>query len=99
MNTPQFSPAEIVRSQLRVLIANIDQRLSVFATQETSRESKAPLEELLPFWKKMVGLLDLGPEPEVRTCPTCGYFAMRAATRCSYCWTKLLPLEDASSVK
>jgi hypothetical protein len=43
-------------------------------------------------WGQLVHLL--GPEPEraTRKCPRCGNLGMREATRCGYCWLKLVPL-------
>jgi hypothetical protein len=43
-------------------------------------------------WGQLVHLL--GPEPEraTRKCPRCGNLGMRQATRCGYCWLKLVPL-------
>jgi len=42
-------------------------------------------------WDKLVEALALGPAPELRACPHCGDVGMRAATRCSACWAKLVP--------
>jgi len=39
-----------------------------------------------------------GPEPEVRTCPTCRHIGMSNATLCGYCWTRLTPLEPTDSL-
>lgn len=43
-------------------------------------------------WGQLVHLL--GPEPQraTRECPRCGNLGMRDATRCGYCWLKLVPL-------
>ena len=43
-------------------------------------------------WGHLVHLL--GPEParETRNCPRCGNAGMRDATRCGYCWLKLVPM-------
>lgn len=51
-----------------------------------------PPEELRAAWGEIVLALALGPAPELRTCPTCGELGMRAATRCSRCWSSLTPL-------
>ena len=32
------------------------------------------------------------PAPAMRECPACGKSGMAAATRCGYCWTKLVAL-------
>lgn len=49
-------------------------------------------DELRKAWTEMVEVLALGPEPQLRTCPSCGEIGMRAATRCSRCWSALTPL-------
>jgi hypothetical protein len=43
-------------------------------------------------WGQLVHLL--GPEPAraTRECPRCGKFGMGDATRCGYCWLKLVPM-------
>ncbi len=46
---------------------------------------------LLSRWAELVEILALGPAPELRACPYCGAQGMRAATRCGYCWRKLVP--------
>lgn len=72
------------RSRLRALIAQLDVAVAASgnpAVQDT--------------WPRLVAELDLGPEPEVRVCPTCGQTGMRAATRCGHCWTPLAPLDHA----
>src|ERR1043165_8138732 len=53
-----------------------------------------PSEQLRATWAEIVGILALGPAPELRTCPTCGEIGMRAATRCIRCWSSLAPLPD-----
>lgn len=42
-------------------------------------------------WSRLVGVLALGPAPELRACPYCGGEGMRAATRCGSCWEPLTP--------
>ena len=54
--------------------------------------SAAPAGELRVAWDQLVEILALGPAPELRACPTCRNVGMRAATRCMYCWSPLLPL-------
>lgn len=47
------------------------------------------------------GLLELGqllddatePRPAMRECPACGKTVMAAATRCGFCWTKLVTVD------
>jgi len=43
-------------------------------------------------WGQLVHLLAPEPERATRKCPWCGNVGMREATRCGYCWLKLVPL-------
>ncbi len=67
------------RSSLRALIAEMD-----VAIADAGEAPRA-------IWQRMVAALDLGPEPAVRTCPSCGGIGMLAATRCGHCWVSLTP--------
>jgi hypothetical protein len=53
--------------------------------------SQKDLEALRASWVALVDALALGPAPEYRKCPHCAATGMRAATRCSACWEKLVP--------
>jgi hypothetical protein len=44
---------------------------------------------------EIVSALDLGPEPAMRRCPHCGAACRAAATTCSNCWTKLIPVTES----
>jgi hypothetical protein len=57
----------------------------------TSAEAAPSLDGLRTSWGILVELLALGPPPERRACPHCGSVGMLSATRCSRCWTELLP--------
>jgi hypothetical protein len=74
-------------AHLRSLIAVVDRE---FATT-------APSAELRVAWTKILEILALGPAPELRECPTCNGVGMRAATRCSRCWSALPPFALAAS--
>jgi hypothetical protein len=47
--------------------------------------------DLSATFADLVAQLALGAEPELRECPVCKHLGMRAATRCGYCWTTLVP--------
>ncbi|MFN0248676.1 MAG: hypothetical protein ACKV2T_17435 [Kofleriaceae bacterium] len=51
-----------------------------------------PTPALQSAWTELVGVLALGPAPQTRECPTCHGIGMRAASRCSNCWSALAPL-------
>ena len=74
------------RSRLRATIAAMEREAALLAGSESLKASLADL----------VDQLALGPEPDVRDCPVCGEIGMRAATVCSYCWTKLTPPGSSS---
>jgi hypothetical protein len=42
-------------------------------------------------WSRLVAMLDLGAEPEMRTCPKCQHLCMLKATLCDHCWTHMDP--------
>jgi hypothetical protein len=79
------------RVRLRAIVATIEQEISHLAKPATT-ESK-----LIVSWSQLVNLLGLGAAPAVRQCPVCRQIGMRAATRCGFCWTKLLPLPDGDT--
>ena len=68
------------RSRLRAIVAEMDLALTDAGT--------GPMRAA---WHQLVAALDLGPEPAVKTCPSCGAIGMRAATRCGHCWSALVP--------
>jgi hypothetical protein len=68
------------QSQLRALVAAVDREVTPAAPGA-----------LTAAWAALVKGLALGPEPEVRECPSCGTLGMLEATRCSHCWSPLSP--------
>jgi hypothetical protein len=68
------------RSHLRTVMAELETAMTA-----------AGAEGMRPAWNRLVAALDLGPEPEVRACPSCSALAMRAATLCGHCWSPLAP--------
>jgi hypothetical protein len=43
-------------------------------------------------WGQLVHLLAAEPSRATRKCPRCENLGMRDATRCGYCWLKLVPM-------
>jgi hypothetical protein len=78
-----FSLAEDTRSQLRAAVTHLG--------AEIARASGTDA-QLSASYLEVVKQLDLGPEPVLRACPSCGHTNMGAATRCSSCWVKLVPV-------
>jgi hypothetical protein len=77
-------------ARLHTVIAVIDRELARLPAQPTEADDET-LAELRAFWGELVTVLALEPEHELRECPSCKHVGMRAATRCGYCWTELVP--------
>lgn len=84
------------KASLRPIVAIIGHELSRLA-DGTPVETTTRIRELRASWAELVELLALGPKPEMRECPVCKHWGMRAATRCGSCWTPLSPLARAGS--
>jgi hypothetical protein len=72
-------------------MANLERQLSELALMMQSPEAKLALGGLRDSWTAFVDLLDLPAPTQLRRCPACKHVGMRAATRCGYCWTTLVP--------
>jgi len=82
-----FSMADV--SRLRALVATVEKEIALVPATGTAAQGAPPQTALEMAWSRLVGMLDLGPEPEMRTCPACKMICMLAATRCSRCWASL----------
>lgn len=82
MNSVRTDHPDAARAILRSAIADIEVELARLTPQGAGPELRRRFDVL-------VSALALGPEPEVRECPTCGHLVMRDANICSACWTKL----------
>jgi hypothetical protein len=83
-----FSDAEA--AVLRPLLGDIDREIAALfgpAPPEGVLASAA----LRASWARLIGMLALGPAPELRACPACHRDCRRAATVCGHCWTTLPP--------
>lgn len=78
-------------TSLRKLIAEIDGHLLQVGTEREAGADRTSFDSLGTSWASLVKLLDLGPEPEMRSCPACKGSIFRAATRCMHCWAKSAP--------
>lgn len=92
MKTSHFADREDGRIELRAIVRKIDRELA-----DLPRPATPALEELRADWAELIERLALGPAPELRACPSCGRIGMRGATRCGYCWMKLVPPATASA--
>jgi hypothetical protein len=91
MSSPFFESRDAKSAQIRLAMASVEHELDRLPATAPG-ELQAGLRDA---WRAFVTLLAVDPPHELRTCPECGSVGMRAATRCSHCWTKLSPLEAA----
>lgn len=75
-------------SKLRTLVAAVGKQIAL-APGATGNVSLSPRTELDKTWSRLVEMLDLGTEPEMRDCPVCKNQYRLGATRCGHCWTRL----------
>lgn len=94
MTNPQFPAPDSARSRLRATVTTLGREIARLPP-EVAADGRGPPSALLASFSDLVGQLALGPEPEVRVCPVCKRIAMKAATRCGYCWTSFQPLAGA----
>ena len=95
MNTHmlRFSGPELTR--LRNLVADVGKAIALARVGDAAppAEREGPTTALDITWSRLVNMLDLGPEPEMRECPTCKRPGLIGATRCGYCWSPLPALK------
>ena len=83
----RFSAADV--SRLRTLVAGVEKKMALVLSTLTTAEGQPRKTALEMTWSNLVGMLDLGPEPEMRVCPECKHPCMLGATRCGNCWSHL----------
>ncbi len=76
----EWDAIDPTRTRLRVLVAHVESTIAGLQTAEGN--DKQALERA---WASLVVGLDLGREPDLRSCPACGRSIIRAAVRCRYC--------------
>lgn len=75
---------------LRAAVASVAHEMNELVNRGTTAGDAATT-RLLTSWRELLEKLDLGPPPQLRSCPVCGRAGMRAATRCGHCWSRLEP--------
>jgi hypothetical protein len=97
----QRNGPDAARSRLRSTVATIEHEIARLKKEGVGADGKSLLDTLSARWGELVAQLALGPEPEVRECPSCSGIGIREATLCGFCWTKLEPppREGASGTK
>jgi hypothetical protein len=83
----RFSAADV--SRLRTLVAGVEKEMALVLSSLTTAEGQPQKTALEMTWSNLVGMLDLGPEPEMRVCPECKHLCMAGATLCGNCWNHL----------
>jgi hypothetical protein len=73
-------------SRLRTIVAAVDKEMALVLSTPEEQPRKQALEMT---WSRLVAMLDLGPEPEMRVCPECNHLCMAGATLCVNCWKHL----------
>src|SRR5581483_2157989 len=84
---PLLHVPERERQELRSLVEALSRGLGSLSQSNESNE------RLLASWRQLVAMLALTPPPRQRECPICRASGMAAATRCGFCWARLLPEE------
>ncbi len=78
---------DAARDQMRTLIDTIHGEIARLRSSDEGATAA-----LHASWSELVNVLALGPKPQMRECPVCHGSGLRAASRCSRCWSKLEPL-------
>ena len=78
MSQPRETPDPRL-TRLRSLVASVQLELDGGETNQGSSRAA---------WDDLVKALALGPEPELRDCPSCERAIIREASRCRYCWAR-----------
>jgi hypothetical protein len=87
----QKAGPDVARSRMRTTVAAISREIARLEKEGTSGDGSSALSGLTGPWTELVTQLALGPEPEVRECPSCKAVGIRQATLCGFCWTRLEP--------
>lgn len=73
---------DLPQTQLRALSATLEKHVNELGTQDQTAETT---QSLKLAWLALSKAMALGPEPTLRSCPSCSRRIPREATRCRYC--------------
>ncbi len=73
--------ADTTVTKLRTLVAGLETEITATTNPELRKQ-----------WDAFLGMLALGEAPATRECPTCKSTGMSNASRCSNCWSTLVPV-------
>jgi len=94
MPSSYFEPRDARNARLHQAILSIERELARLPDGTPDTVSGG----LRDAWSAFVTLLAVEPPHELRECPSCKSFGMRAAIRCGNCWTKLAPLAPLPAI-
>lgn len=89
-----FSGAEL--SRLRTLVGAVGHEIAQLSPAAATGDAAPPKSALDTTWSRLVEMLDLGSEPDMRLCPKCKNRCQMGATRCGHCWTALPAIKAAA---
>jgi hypothetical protein len=95
MNNLMLKFSGVDLSRLRTLVAGVGKEIALVTGAAAPPQGPPPSTALGGAWSRLVEMLDLGTEPEMRECPSCKGLCMLGATRCLHCWSSL-PVPQAS---
>ena len=89
MNNLMLKFSGVDLSRLRTLVAGVGKEIALATDKAAPPQSPPSGAALGVAWARLVEMLDLGSEPEMRECPACKAPCMLGATRCGNCWSSL----------
>jgi hypothetical protein len=96
MNNQMLSFSGPELSRLRTLVGAVEHELAQLSATPATTDAARPKTALDMTWSRLIEMLDLGSEPEMRTCPQCRNRCQMGATRCGHCWTALPAIKAAA---
>jgi hypothetical protein len=88
MNNMMLSFTGADLSRLRTLVTAVEKEIAL-VPGATTADSKTSRNALDTSWARLVEMLDLGSEPQMRECPACKHLCTLGASRCGRCWSSL----------
>ena len=92
MNNMMLSFTGADLSRLRTLVTAVEKEIAL-VPGATATDSKTPRNALDTSWSRLVEMLDLGTEPQMRECPACKHPCTLGASRWGRCWASLPSLK------
>ena len=93
MNNSRTLLSGLDLTRLVTAVESMNHELALVPGESFTNATQTPLSALGESWRHLKSLLELGPEPSLRECPSCEQLCMLEATRCGHCWTPLPSLD------